>query len=255
MRYHISGQLKVAPEHVSDAVLEKMGKPRHSVYLRFAEKYAELNKQERMNQFLVPYLMSSHPGCTMKDAVALAEYLRDISHQPEQVQDFYPTPSTLSTVMYYTGLDPRTMQPVYVPKDPREKAMQRALMQYKDPKNYTLVHEALELAHREDLIGFGPQCLIRPRKGESAGKASSQQEKKPQMKSGAKQPQKPASDAKQSSQLRPPQKNAAPSNSPKQANAPKKPLPMKNAQSPKSAANAKKSPNGHARKAPAKRNP
>ena len=193
VRYHISGQLKVAPEHVSDAVLEKMGKPRHSVYLRFAEKYAELNKQERMNQFLVPYLMSSHPGCTMKDAVALAEYLRDISHQPEQVQDFYPTPSTLSTVMYYTGLDPRTMQPVYVPKDPREKAMQRALMQYKDPKNYKLVHEALELAHREDLIGFGPQCLIRPRKGESAGKASSRQEKKPQMKSGAKQPQKPAS--------------------------------------------------------------
>ena len=128
-------------------------------------------------------------------------------------------------------------------------------MQYKDPKNYTLVHEALELAHREDLIGFGPQCLIRPRKGESAGKASSQQEKKPQMKSGAKQPQKPASDAKQSSQLRPLRKNAAPSNSPKQANAPKKPLPMKNAQPPKSAANAKKLSSGRARKAPAKRNP
>ena len=187
VRYHISGQLKVAPEHVSDAVLEKMGKPKHSVYLRFAEKYAELNRQERMNQFLVPYLMSSHPGCTMKDAVRLAEYLRDISHQPEQVQDFYPTPSTLSTVMYYTGLDPRTMQPVYVPKDPREKAMQRALMQYKDPKNYKLVHEALELAHREDLIGFGPQCLIRPRKGESGGKEDKKapSKKQPNAKSAA----------------------------------------------------------------------
>ena len=199
-----------------------------------------------MNQFLVPYLMSSHPGCTMKDAVALAEYLRDISHQPEQVQDFYPTPSTLSTVMYYTGLDPRTMQPVYVPKDPREKAMQRALMQYKDPKNYTLVHEALELAHREDLIGFGPQCLIRPRKGESAGQKSSQPEKKPpQKKAPSKQPSKPAPNAKQSAKSVQPPKSAAP----------KKPLPMKNAQSPKSAANVKKSPNGRARKAPAKRNP
>lgn len=128
----------------------------------------------------------------MKDAVALAEYLRDISHQPEQVQDFYPTPSTLSTVMYYTGLDPRTMQPVYVPKDPREKAMQRALMQYKDPKNYKLVHEALELAHREDLIGFGPQCLIRPRKGEPAEqkKPAQPQEKKPPRKKAAKRPPK-----------------------------------------------------------------
>ena len=256
VRYHISGQLKVAPEHVSDAVLEKMGKPRHSVYLRFAEKYAELNKQERMNQFLVPYLMSSHPGCTMKDAVALAEYLRDISHQPEQVQDFYPTPSTLSTVMYYTGLDPRTMQPVYVPKDPREKAMQRALMQYKDPKNYKLVHEALELAHREDLIGFGSQCLIRPRKGESAGKASSQQEKKPpQKKSFSKQPSKPAPNAKQSAKSVQPPKSAAPKKPAKQPSTPKKPLPMKNAQPPKSAANARKSPNGHAHKAPVKRNP
>ena len=181
VRYHVSGQLKVAPEHVSDAVLDKMGKPKHSVYLRFAEKYAELNKQENLKQYLVPYLMSSHPGCTMKDAVALAEYLRDISHQPEQVQDFYPTPSTLSTVMYYTGLDPRTMQPVYVPKDPREKAMQRALMQYRDPKNYKLVHEALELAHREDLIGTGSKCLIRPRKGEAASE-------KPPKKPSQKQP-------------------------------------------------------------------
>ena len=259
VRYHISGQLKVAPEHVSDAVLEKMGKPRHSVYLRFAEKYAELNKQERMNQFLVPYLMSSHPGCTMKDAVALAEYLRDISHQPEQVQDFYPTPSTLSTVMYYTGLDPRTMQPVYVPKDPREKAMQRALMQYKDPKNYTLVHEALELAHREDLIGFGPQCLIRPRKGESAGQKSSQPEKKtPQKKASSKQPSKPAPNAKQSAKSVQPPKSAAPKKPAKQQNASKMSAPTKKAQPQKSAApaaNAKKSPNGRARKAPAKRNP
>ena len=163
IRYHISGQLKVAPEHVSDRVLKYMGKPAHSVYLRFAEKYAALNKAERKEQFLVPYLMSSHPGCTMADAVLLAEYLRDIGHQPEQVQDFYPTPSTLSTVMYYTGLDPRTMEKVYVPTDPKEKAMQRALMQYKDPKNYRFVHEALTLAGRTDLIGYGPKCLIRPR--------------------------------------------------------------------------------------------
>ena len=180
VRYHISGQLKVAPEHVSDAVLEKMGKPRHSVYLKFVQKYEDLNKQERMNQFVVPYLMSSHPGCTMKDAVLLAEYLRDTGHQPEQVQDFYPTPSTLSTVMYYTGLDPRTMEKVYVPTNPHEKAMQRALIQYKDPKNYALVHEALEKAGRQDLIGFGPKCLIRPKKGEGvpAAKNSAQAVKK-----------------------------------------------------------------------------
>ena len=168
IRYHISGQLKVAPEHVSDRVLEKMGKPRHAVYLRFAEKYAQLNKAERMDQYLVPYLISSHPGSTMADAVMLAEYLRDIGHQPEQVQDFYPTPSTLSTVMYYTGVDPRTMEKVYVPADPKEKAMQRALLQYKDPKNYSLVRQALEQAGRTDLIGFGPNCLIRPRRGEAA---------------------------------------------------------------------------------------
>lgn len=166
IRYHISGQLKVAPEHVSDRVLEKMGKPRHAVYLRFAEKYAQLNKSEHMDQYLVPYLISSHPGSTLADAVMLAEYLRDIGHQPEQVQDFYPTPSTLSTVMYYTGLDPRTMEKVYVPADPKEKAMQRALLQYKDPKNYNLVRQALEQTGRTDLIGFGPNCLIRPRRGE-----------------------------------------------------------------------------------------
>ena len=162
VRYHISGQLKVAPEHVSDHVLEKMGKPRHAVYLQFLEKYKKINEQEHMKQFVVPYLMSSHPGCTLRDAVELAEYLRDTGHEPEQVQDFYPTPSTLSTVMYYTGLDPRTMEKVYVPKNPHEKAMQRALMQYRNPANYALVKEALVKAGRTDLIGFTPQCLIRP---------------------------------------------------------------------------------------------
>ena len=168
VQFHISGQLKVAPEHVSDAVLSRMGKPRNAVYNKFVEKYWALNKQYGMNQFLVPYLMSSHPGSTMKEAVELAEYIRDMGYNPEQVQDFYPTPSTLSSVMYYTGLDPRTMEKVYVPTDPHEKAMQRALIQYRNPKNYYLVHEALIKAHREDLIGSGPKCLIRavpPRTG------------------------------------------------------------------------------------------
>ncbi len=168
VQYHISGQLKVAPEHVSDAVLARMGKPKNSVYNRFVEKYWALNRQYGMDQYLVPYLMSSHPGSTMKEAVELAEYIRDMGYNPEQVQDFYPTPSTLSAVMYYTGLDPRNMGKVYVPTDPHEKAMQRALIQYRDPKNYYLVREALLKAHREDLIGSGPKCLIRavpPRKG------------------------------------------------------------------------------------------
>ena len=173
VRYHISGQLKVAPEHVSDRVLAVMGKPRHSVYLQFLDRYKKINEQARMKQFVVPYLMSSHPGCTLRDAVELAEYLRDTGHHPEQVQDFYPTPSTLSTVMYYTGLDPRAMQPVYVPKNPHEKAMQRALMQYRDPKNDALVREALEKAGRTDLIGNGPKCLLRPRsKNAPSGKAA-----------------------------------------------------------------------------------
>ena len=161
VQYHISGQLKVAPEHVSDAVLSRMGKPKNAVYNKFVDKYYALNKQYGMNQYLVPYLMSSHPGSTMKEAVELAEYIRDMGYNPEQVQDFYPTPSTLSTVMYYTGLDPRTMEKVYVPTDPHEKAMQRALIQYRNPKNYYLVREALLKAHREDLIGSGPKCLIR----------------------------------------------------------------------------------------------
>ena len=153
---------------MSDAVLARMGKPNNKVYNRFVEKYFALNKQYGMNQFLVPYLMSSHPGSTMKEAVELAEYIRDMGYNPEQVQDFYPTPSTLSTVMYYTGIDPRTMDRVYVPTDPHEKAMQRALIQYRDPKNYYLVKEALIKAHREDLIGSTPKCLIRavpPRPG------------------------------------------------------------------------------------------
>ncbi len=166
VEYHVSGQLKVAPEHVSDEVLKYMGKPCHSVYQKFCHRYENLNKKLGLKQFLVPYLMSSHPGSTLKEAVELAEYCRDLGYMPEQVQDFYPTPSTLSTVMYYTGLDPRTMQPVYVPTDPHEKAMQRALIQYRDPKNYALVREALEKAGRTDLIGFDSRCLIRPRKGE-----------------------------------------------------------------------------------------
>ncbi len=161
VQFHISGQLKVAPEHVSDAVLSRMGKPRNAVYNQFVDKYFALNRQYGMNQFLVPYLMSSHPGSTLKEAIELAEYIREMGYNPEQVQDFYPTPSTLSTVMYYTGLDPRTMDKVYVPTDPHEKAMQRALIQYRNPKNYYLVREALLAAHREDLIGSGPKCLIR----------------------------------------------------------------------------------------------
>ncbi len=162
VKYHVSGQLKVAPEHVADPVLDLMGKPRHCVYERFLEKYKRLNQQLGLKQYVVPYLMSSHPGSTLQEAVALAEYLRDLGYMPEQVQDFYPTPSTISTVMYYTGLDPRTMKPVYVPTNPHEKAMQRALIQYRDPKNYALVHEALVKAGRTDLIGYDKKCLIKP---------------------------------------------------------------------------------------------
>ncbi len=162
--HHVSGQLKVAPEHISDAVLEKLGKPKKEVYERFVEKYEKLNEQLGKKQFLVPYLMSSHPGSTLKEAIALAEYLRDLGYMPEQVQDFYPTPSTVSTVMYYTGIDPRSMKKVYVCKNPHEKAMQRALIQYRNPNNYDLVKEALIKGGREDLIGFDKKCLIRPRK-------------------------------------------------------------------------------------------
>ena len=166
--HHISGQLKVAPEHVSDNVLSKMGKPANKVYERFIKKYKKLNEDMGKNQFVVPYLMSSHPGSTMKDAVILAEYLRDLGYMPEQVQDFYPTPSTISTCMYYTGIDPRTMEKVYVPTNPHEKAMQRALIQYRNPKNYDFVYEALEKAGRLDLVGFDKKCLIKPKKGQGA---------------------------------------------------------------------------------------
>ncbi len=169
VEHHISGQLKVAPEHISDVVLSKMGKPENAVYEAFTEKYRRLNQKMGKNQFLVPYLMSSHPGSTIKEAVALAEYLRDIGYMPEQVQDFYPTPSTMSTVMYYTGIDPVTMKRVYVCKNPHEKAMQRALIQYRNPKNYDLVQEALKLAGREDLIGFDKRCLIKPRRRAEEG--------------------------------------------------------------------------------------
>ena len=170
--HHVSGQLKVAPEHISDAVLEKMGKPPVAVYREFVKEYKAMNEKLGKKQYLVPYLMSSHPGSTLKEAVELAEFLRDLGYMPEQVQDFYPTPSTISTCMYYTGLDPRTMQPVYVATNPHEKAMQRALIQYRNPENYDLVHEALIKAGREDLIGFDEKCLIRPRKlkSEKSGK-------------------------------------------------------------------------------------
>jgi uncharacterized radical SAM protein YgiQ len=167
VKYHISGQLKVAPEHVSDNVLYYMQKPGSELYKKFVQKYYKLNKEENKNQYLVPYLMSSHPGCTLKDAIILAEYIRDEKLYIEQVQDFYPTPTTLATAMYYTGVDPRTMKPVYVAKEKEEKAMQRALIQYKNPNNYDLVKKALIIAHREDLIGNGPKCLIpsvKPRK-------------------------------------------------------------------------------------------
>ncbi len=161
VKHHISGQLKVAPEHISNKVLDKMGKPRRGLYEDFVEKYYRLNDKHQKNQYLVPYLMSSHPGSDLQAAIELAEYLRDIKHQPEQVQDFYPTPGTLSTAMYYTGLDPRDLTKVYVAKTSKEKSMQRALIQYRNPKNYDLVYEALITAKREDLIGDKAKCLIR----------------------------------------------------------------------------------------------
>lgn len=164
VEYHVSGQLKVAPEHISDAVLRLMGKPKKAIYEAFVRKYTNLNEKIGKKQFLVPYLMSSHPGSTLKEAIELAEYLRDLGYMPEQVQDFYPTPSTVSTVMYYTGIDPRNGRKVYVCRNPHEKAMQRALIQYRNPNNYELVKEALLKGGREDLIGFDKKCLIRPRK-------------------------------------------------------------------------------------------
>ena len=162
-KYHISGQLRVAPEHVADEVLSLMGKPGNDVYQQFLNRYSKVNNLTGKDQYVVPYLMSSHPGSTMKSAVKLAEYIRDLGYMPEQVQDFYPTPSTVSTCMYYTGVDPRTMKNVYVPKDPKEKAMQRTLIQYRKPENYELVKKALLIAGREDLIGYDKHCLIPPR--------------------------------------------------------------------------------------------
>lgn len=161
--HHVSGQLKVAPEHISNKVLNKMGKPEVSVYNRFVKEYTTTNQKLGKKQYLVPYLMSSHPGSTLQEAIELAEFLRDLGYMPEQVQDFYPTPSTISTCMYYTGLDPRTMEKVYVAHNPHEKSMQRALIQYRNPKNYNLVKEALTKAGRTDLIGFEKNCLIPPR--------------------------------------------------------------------------------------------
>ncbi len=163
-QYHVSGQLKVAPEHISDQVLQYMGKPKAAVYRRFVREYENMNRNLKKDQYLVPYLMSSHPGSTLKEAVELAEFLRELNYMPEQVQDFYPTPSTISTCMYYTGLNPCTMEPVYVARNPHEKAMQRALIQYRDPKNHDLVREALVKTGRQDLIGFAKNCLIKPRK-------------------------------------------------------------------------------------------
>lgn len=183
-KHHVSGQLKVAPEHVSDKVLSLMGKPKHEVYQQFLQKYQRANQQLGKKQYVVPYLMSSHPGSDMREAVKLAEYIRDLGYMPEQVQDFYPTPATISTCMYYTGLDPRTMQPVYVPRSMKEKQMQRALIQYRKPENYELVAEALRLAGRTDLIGFGENCLISPRnfrkKKEQQRKQQKEQQKEQQ---------------------------------------------------------------------------
>ena len=179
VRHHISGQLRVAPEHVSDIVLSYMGKPCHQVYEKFLLEYSRENEKTGKKQYAVPYFMSSHPGCTMREAVKLAEYIRDLGFMPEQVQDFYPTPSTLSTCMYYTGVHPLTMEKVYVPKAPHEKAIQRALIQFRNPANAELVREGLKMAGREDLIGYGPKCLIRPKKEEkrAASKATAGAEK------------------------------------------------------------------------------
>lgn len=166
--HHVSGQLKVAPEHIDEEVLHMMGKPAGKVYQKFTERYEKTNKKLGKKQFIVPYLMSSHPGSTLKSAIRLAEFLRDIGYQPEQVQDFYPTPGTMSTCMYHTGLDPRTFKPLHIPKTKEEKALQRALLQFRNPKNYDKVHDALIKAGRADLIGNGPKCLIREKQKQHA---------------------------------------------------------------------------------------
>lgn len=167
--HHISGQLKIAPEHVAKNVTDLMGKSGKDTYLKFVDAFKRMNQKLGKKQYLVPYFMSSHPGATLKEAVELAEFIRDLKYRPEQVQDFIPTPGSLSTCMYYTGLHPLTMQRVYVAKDPKEKQMQRALLQYRDEKNYRLVYEALMKANRRDLIGYGPNCLIRPMRSHKNG--------------------------------------------------------------------------------------
>ena len=206
VRYHISGQLKVAPEHCASGVLDYMGKPHFDVYLRFCEKYQRLNQRYGLDQYIVPYLMSSHPGCTLSDAVELAVYLNKTGRQPEQVQDFYPTPGTLSTCMWYTELDPRTMEPVYVAKSAHDKALQRALLQWKRPEMRRLVTEALHRANRPDLIGYGKDCLIRPLR--SAVETAERQ------KAGKSGPPKPASPLARPSKggkaAKPPEKGAKP---------------------------------------------
>ena len=191
VKYHISGQLKVAPEHCVDSVLDYMGKPHIDVYERFMKKYEKLNTRYSKDQYIVPYLMSSHPGSTLQSAVELALYLKKNNMQPEQVQDFYPTPGTVSTCMYYTEMDPFTMKSVYVAKTPEEKLLQRALLQYKRPDMRKTVIEALKKAGREDLIGFGPECLLRPGKPGSQSTAG----KKPAKKEEKQEPAKPVSKA------------------------------------------------------------
>ena len=184
IKHHVSGQLKVAPEHVASEVLEYMQKPAGNTYDRFRQKFFAINEQLGMKQYLIPYLMSSHPGSDLNSAIELAEYLRDTNYQPEQVQDFYPTPGTLSTTMFYTGIDPLTMKEVYIPKTKHEKAMQRALLQYRAPRNYELVHAALMEADREDLIGYGPKCLIKPRESRGYSHKSNSSNRKMNNKNG-----------------------------------------------------------------------
>ena len=191
VRYHISGQLKVAPEHCIDYVLDYMGKPHIDVYERFMERYKKLNQRYDKEQYVVPYLMSSHPGSTLRSAVALAEFLHRTGRRPEQVQDFYPTPGTISTCMYYTGIDPRDMSEVYVARTAHEKAMQRALLQYTIPANRHLVIEALRTAGREDLIGYGKHCLVRPERPQKPAQQAAATRKK-----GTKPPQKPSAKTK-----------------------------------------------------------
>ena len=210
VKYHISGQLKVAPEHCIDSVLDYMGKPHIGVYEQFMDRYRRLNDRYSKEQYVVPYLMSSHPGSTLQDAVALAQYLNRLGRQPEQVQDFYPTPGTISTCMYYTGIDPTTMQRVYVDKTPHEKAMQRALLQWKRPDKRKLVIEALKEAGREDLIGYGPECLVRPDYSpkKPAGKAKPQGTGKAKVKAAPPEEKKPVS--KKGWAKAKPKKNARP---------------------------------------------